>query len=199
VNTKFLFEKRGYHSDQLAIFLHASMSQLLEPLAEAEAAVASAEPVDDAEDVSVEGNSVEGNNVEIDVEDTSAMMVSPLDLLVIDLCVVALRLAGRGRSLEVERRAAFRDLKSLMNGYTMLPFKELHRIAVREYIRKPGVARMPYTLELLSEYDSLHTTRHSRLAVLLFTRFAGAFVNQGGRSLNHELQALNQLRKLLSA
>jgi hypothetical protein len=194
VNTEFLFEKRGYHRDQLAIFLHASMSQLLEPLAEAEAAVASAEPVDDVED-----SSVEGNNVEIDVEDTSAMMVSPLDLLVIDLCVVALRLAGRGRSLEVEKRAAFRDLKSLMNGYTMLPFKELHRIAVREYIRKPGVARMPYTLELLSEYDSLHTTRHSRLAVLLFTRFAGAFVNQGGRSLNHELQALNQLRKLLSA
>jgi hypothetical protein len=194
VNTEFLFEKRGYYSDQLAIFLHASMSQLLEPLAEAEAAVASAEPVDDVED-----SSAEGNNVELDVEGTSAMMVSPLDLLVIDLCVVALRLAGRGRSLEVEKRAAFRDLKSLMNGYTMLPFKELHRIAVREYIRKPGVARIPHTLELLSEYDSLHTTRHSRLAVLLFTRFAGAFVNQGGRSLNHELQALNQLRKLLSA
>jgi hypothetical protein len=198
VNTEFLFEKRGYYSDQLATFLHASMSQLLEPLAEAEAAVASAEPVDGVEGASVQGATVDSID-SVDVESTSVTAVSPLDLLVIDLCVIALRLAGHGRSVEVEKRFAFQDLKSLTKGYTTLPFKELHRIAIREYVRKPGVARLPYTLELLSGYDSRHKTRHSRLAVLLVTRFAGAFVNQGGRSLNHELQALNQLRKLLSA
>ena len=151
--TELTQESHAYHDRKRVAYLEIALDRVTGPLNGAIAAAASDGAAGDAGNDGAE----------------PAAQLGGLDLMVADLCLLGLRLIGPGRATDLERRAAFRDLKKLVGKATAAPFEDLLHWAVVESIRKPNLAHAPAVLGLLSAYDEAHQTDFRRAAAdLLF-------------------------------
>lgn len=181
MSTNLTFEPEAYRDAQLAEYLFASLQEIAPPL---EAALAIGTDPDDAQS---DGDNSEGAGL------------GGLDLLVIDLCLIAIRFVSAGNATSLADNEPFQDLRTLVAPHGSVAFADLFRWAVQEAVEKPNCAQLPFTVSLLEEYDALHGTDYRLQASVLFSRFGSAVVKLHRQATSTETRALQQFQDTLYA
>lgn len=182
MSTKLIFEPGAYCDPKFAQHLHAGLQALIPPL---EAALAIGADPDEAQLNTL--------------EDGESAGLGALDLLVIDLCLIAVRFVTAGNATSLADNEPFQDMRSLVAPHGSVAFADLFRWAVQEAVEKPGPAHLPFSVNLLEEYDLMHGTDYRLRARVLFSRFGTAVVKLHREASRKETRALQQFQDMLYA
>ncbi len=175
------FDPGAYREPQLAEYLFAGIRQIVPPLQEA--LLWDADP--DETGAGPDGES----------DDTG---LGALDVLIIDLCLIAIRFVGAGHAGDLAANVPFQDMRRLLAPHSSATFADLFRWAAQEAADKPGYAQRPFSLNLLQEYDQAHGTDAALQAAVLFFRFGTAVVKLNRQASAMESRALQQFHDTLT-
>lgn len=175
--TNLTFDPEAYRDPQLAEYLYHSLRELAPPLDAALAFDAGADDADDPDDTALGG----------------------LDLLVIDLCLIAVRFVNAGNAASLADNGPFQDMRTLVAPHGSVAFADLFRWAVQEAVEKPSPVQSPFSINLLEEYDSLHGTDYRLRASVMFSRFGNAVVKLDREAAPAETRALQRFQHALYA
>ena len=118
-------------------------------------------------------------------------------MLVIDLCLIAVRFVSAGNATSLADNEPFQDMRALVADHGSVAFADLFRWAVQEAVEKPNCAELPFSVSLLEEYDALHGTEFRLQASVLFSRFGSAVVKLHRKATTTETHALEQFQNAL--
>lgn len=177
MNAELTFDPEAYRDPHLAEYLFMGMRQLTPPLREA---LQWDDDPDDAPQNAADDGALDA-----------------LDVLVIDLCLIAIRFVSAGDAASLASNVPFQDMRRLVAPHVSASFADLFRWAVQEAADKPGYAQRPFSLNLLEEYDQAHGSDYALQAGVFFFRFGAAVVKLHRQASDMEARALQQFHETL--